>query len=80
MKHDIDFNYYTETYLGKVGELTLKGGNMRVFEKQLVLNLRLALETVEARVWTQAGRLYVSCTKDSIEYLLIISIFFILFF
>ena len=66
MKHDIDFNYYTETYLGKVGELTLKGGNMRVFEKQLVLNLRLALETVEARVWTQAGRLYVSCTKDSV--------------
>lgn len=60
-----DLSLYTETYLGKVGELTLKGSNMHVFEKQLVQNLRIMLETAEAKVWTAAGRLYVDCTKDS---------------
>lgn len=56
---------YTEAYLGKVGELTLKGSNMHVFEKQLVQNVRTMLETVEASVWTTAGRLYVDCTSAS---------------
>ena len=64
---------YTECYLGKVGELTLKGSNMRIFEKQLVANARLALESVEAKIHTQAGRLYVFCTAPScaaVEYTL----------
>lgn len=56
---------YTQTYLGKVGELTLKGSNMHVFEKQLVQNLRTMVEAVEAKVWTAAGRLYVDCTPES---------------
>ena len=56
---------YTESYLGKVGELTLKGSNMHLFEKQLVQNMRVMLETVEAHVWTTAGRLYVDCTPAS---------------
>lgn len=69
----IDFSVYTECYLGKVGELTLKGSNVKVFEKQLVSNARLALESVEAKIHTQAGRLYVFCTKpscDAVEYTL----------
>ena len=73
MKTEIDTNCYTETYLGKLGELTLKGGNIRVFEKQLLCNIRLALETVEAKVKLLSGRLYVCCTKnscDAVEYAL----------
>lgn len=73
MKTEIDTNFYTETYLGKLGELTLKGGNIRVFEKQLLCNIRLALETVEAKVKLLSGRLYVYCTKnscDAVEYAL----------
>lgn len=63
----------TEMYLGKIGELTLKGGNMHMFEKQLVSNVRIALETVDSHVWLQSGRLYVECSKAScsaVEYML----------
>ena len=60
-----DESLYTNMYLGKVGELTLKGSNMRLFEKQLVTNTRTALENASAKVYTQAGRLYVRCTDDS---------------
>ena len=66
-------NDYTETYLGKLGELTLKGSNEHVFEKQLVANVRLALESVDAKAYTKSGRLYVSCTPQScagVEYAL----------
>ena len=54
-------------YLGKVGELTLKGSNVKFFEKQLVKNARLALESVEAKIHTQAGRLYIFCSPESCE-------------
>ncbi|MCQ2247551.1 MAG: tRNA 4-thiouridine(8) synthase ThiI [Treponema sp.] len=64
MKFDLDEKVYTETYLGKAGELTLKGGNIKVFEKQLVNNLRTALETCRAKVRYLTGRLYVHCSKD----------------
>ncbi|MDD7458753.1 MAG: tRNA uracil 4-sulfurtransferase ThiI [Treponema sp.] len=64
-KKEIDFSVYTETYLGKVGELTLKGSNIKTFEKQLVNNLRTALESVRAKVKVLTGRLYVYCTKES---------------
>ena len=56
---------HTHMYLGKVGELTLKGGNIHVFEKQLVKNVRLALEGKDCEVWLLTGRLYVSCSSDS---------------
>lgn len=60
-------------YLGKIGELSLKKSNLRLFEKQLMTNARTALETVDAKVYVQAGRLYVSCTPEScpaVEYML----------
>ncbi len=63
----IDKSIYTETYLGKVGELTLKGGNIHVFEKQLAQNLRLALESQTVKVRLLSGRLYVHCGKKSCE-------------
>ena len=68
-----DESLFTEQYLGKLGELTLKGGNKKIFEKQLVNNTRLALETVDAHVMLRNGRLYVRCTKDAmpaVEYVL----------
>ncbi len=71
--NEIDETFYTETYLGKLGELTLKGGNIKIFEKQLANNLRLALETVDAKVKLLSGRLYAYCTKNScaaVEYAL----------
>lgn len=49
------------TYLAKIGELTLKGSNLKEFERRLVRNLHLALETVRAKVQLRAGRMYVTC-------------------
>lgn len=70
---DIYDESYTERYLGKLGELTLKGGNKKIFEKQLVNNTRLALETVDAHVYLRNGRLYIRATKEAapaVEYVL----------
>ncbi len=64
---------YTEVYLGKIGELTLKGSNLKTFEKQLLKNLKEVLESQEAVLSLRAGRLYVYCTKEScpgVEYAL----------
>lgn len=67
MKEAIDTAKYTERYIGKLGELTLKGSNEHFFERQLTTNLRLALEGVETKCYTRSGRLYVFCTKDSCQ-------------
>ena len=37
------------TYLGKLGELTLKGSNIKEFEKRLVHNTQLYLENVDEK-------------------------------
>ncbi len=42
------------TYLAKLGELTLKGSNLKEFENLLVNNAQLYLETVKARVLLRA--------------------------
>ncbi len=62
---EIDFEKYSQVYLGKVGELELKGSNIKIFENQLVHNLKIALDSVESKIATQSGRLYVFCTKES---------------
>lgn len=62
-----------ETYLGKVGELTLKGSNLHTFERLLILNTRQYLLSVEAKVSLTAGRLYIECPPEScsaVEYTL----------
>ena len=53
------------TYLAKLGELTLKGSNIKEFEQRLVENARLYLESVEATVRLIAGRLYIEGPKES---------------
>lgn len=53
------------TYLAKLGELTLKGSNLKEFENRLVENARLYLETVPASVKLCAGRLYIEGPESS---------------
>lgn len=63
----------TINYLVKLGELTLKGGNLKEFEKQLVSNTRNCLQSISCHVNLRAGRLYIECDeKDSqaVEYTL----------
>lgn len=53
------------TYLGKLGELTLKGSNLKLFERLLVSNVKTYLLSVNAKVTLHAGRLYIEC-EDSV--------------
>jgi thiamine biosynthesis protein ThiI len=61
------------TYLAKLGELTLKGLNRKLFEKCLIRNARSLLEGTMAVVALRSGRLYVEGTEkdsDKIEFAL----------
>lgn len=62
-----DLEKYSQQYLGKLGELTLKGSNKKIFEKQLVKNARHALENVDADVFLRNGRLYVACNEEQCQ-------------
>ncbi|MBP3608006.1 MAG: tRNA 4-thiouridine(8) synthase ThiI [Treponema sp.] len=55
------------TYLGKLGELILKGSNIKTFERLLIQNTKNYLQSVEAKVELKAGRLYIECTEDAKE-------------
>ena len=60
-------------YLGKLGELTLKGSNVKVFEKQLLTNVKYALSGLPAKMWLSSGRLYIACKEEccsAVEYAL----------
>jgi thiamine biosynthesis protein ThiI len=68
------------TYLLKLGELTLKGGNRRVFERILRRNLETLLRGTGARVETANGRFYLHSpegteaqAEDALDHLLGIS-------
>ena len=64
---------YSACYIGKLGELTLKGGNIKFFENALTENIKKALTSKDARISLRAGRLYVKCTEESalaVEYAL----------
>ncbi len=54
----------TVTYLGKIGELSLKGSNIHEFEKLLVKNIRTSLKKHKAEVVLRSGRLYVNCAEE----------------
>ena len=53
------------TYLIKLGELTLKGGNRRLFEITLRRNLSRMLKGTNARIIMKNGRFYVECQKET---------------
>ena len=60
-------------YLVKIGELTLKSGNIKDFEQRLVQNVKLLLEGCHAKVQLRAGRMTVEGSEESanaIEYAL----------
>ena len=56
---------FTRFYIGKIGELILKGSNIKIFERQLVSNTRAYLKNVNAKVTLNSGRLYIECDDDS---------------
>ena len=58
---------YTKFYIGKIGELILKGSNIKIFEKQLVRNTKAYLKDVYASVRLTAGRLYIECDEAAQE-------------
>lgn len=63
----------TAIYLVKIGELTLKKGNLKDFEQRLVQNVQLLLEGSHAKVSLRAGRMTVEGSEESagaIEYAL----------
>lgn len=49
------------TYLGRLGELTLKHSNIKSFEKRLVQNIKESLYGIDKYVSLRAGRLYIEC-------------------
>ncbi len=57
------------TYLIKLGELTLKGGNRKTFEKQLFFNAKKILREIDCRgqVISDYGRFFVECPGDPAE-------------
>lgn len=70
---DISCGDNTVVYLVKIGELTLKSGNLKDFEQRLVQNTQLYLEGKGAHVRLRAGRMYIDGPREaseSIEYAL----------
>ncbi len=62
-----------QTYLAKLGELTLKGSNIKLFEKQLLKNIRYSLKGLGTTVSLRAGRMYIDCKDEhcsKVEYAL----------
>ena len=55
------------TYLGKIGELSLKGSNKQEFENLLVKNTRKYLEGKKVSVKLIAGRLYIECDDEDCQ-------------
>lgn len=54
-------------YIIKIGEINLKGGNRKLFEKRLTSNIHRQLGNVKTRIWGRAGRFYLSCEDDDPE-------------
>ena len=56
-----------KTYLGKLGELTLKGSNLHEFELALAKNVRFYMDGTGAKVAVRGGRLYITCEDQYAE-------------
>jgi thiamine biosynthesis protein ThiI len=70
----------TTTYILKLGELTLKGGNRRGFEDVLRRNLAALVRNFKASIITANGRFYLRCSpgaeagvEDALDHLMGIS-------
>lgn len=61
------------TYLTKLGELTLKGSNIKTFESKLVRNTRDFLKHIPVEIKLMAGRMYIEVEEefcDKVEFCL----------
>ena len=47
-----------QLFLIKIGEINLKGGNRRLFEKKLVNNIKKQLGNINVKITGRAGRFY----------------------
>lgn len=52
------------TYLAKLGELMLKGSNLKSFEKLLYTNAKTYLKGLNLNIICHAGRLYIECEEN----------------
>ena len=55
------------TYLGKIGELQLKGSNIKFFERLLVKNTKECLIGLDLKIALFGGRLYIDCEEKDCE-------------
>lgn len=55
------------TYLAKIGELTLKGSNLREFENRLVRNTKKYFTGLDVAITLRAGRMYIECGEADCE-------------
>ena len=53
-----------EYYLAKIGELSLKGGNKKIFEQKLISNFSALCNNQNIKVMVHSGRMYVECEKE----------------
>lgn len=53
------------TYLVKLGELTLKGSNIRFFEKKLIHNAYQYIHHPKVKIRLYGGRMYVDCPETA---------------
>ena len=52
-----------QLFLIKIGEINLKGGNRRLFEKKLVSNIKKQLGNISVRITGRAGRFFLESTE-----------------
>ena len=50
-------------FLIKIGEINLKGGNRRLFEKKLVSNIKKQLGNISVRITGRAGRFFLESSE-----------------
>ena len=55
------------TYLAKIGELTLKGSNIKEFENLLKHNAAKYIEGLGCNITLRAGRLYIDCDESAAQ-------------
>ncbi len=56
-----------EYYLAKIGELSLKGGNKKIFEQKLISNFSALCNNQNIKVMVHSGRMYVECEREECE-------------
>jgi len=57
-----------DTFLLKVGELSLKGKNKKFFEKTLVKNIKRSLSGIKSQVEHRSGRIYVRTAEEDHQF------------